>query len=211
MNKIPTWWLKGNWFDVCSCNIACPCEFAQPATNGHCEALLAWHIREGEYGAIDLAGFNLVGLSSFDGNVWDNPDDWEMGLFIDERADDAQREALVAIWSGQAGGWMKNFSELIAKDRGIEFAPIEFEIADNLAYWRAEIPGLVEARAEALGGPTTPEGELVQMTNPPGSEVGPGGPATWAKATRNSVNALGFNWEWSGQSSKHIPFDWIGP
>jgi hypothetical protein len=25
--------MRGDWFDVCSCNIACPCEFAQPPTN----------------------------------------------------------------------------------------------------------------------------------------------------------------------------------
>ena len=33
MADIPNWWLKGDWFDVCSCKMACPCEFAQPPTN----------------------------------------------------------------------------------------------------------------------------------------------------------------------------------
>ena len=211
MSNIPNWWLKGDWFDVCSCNIACPCEFAQPATDGHCEGVLAWHIREGEYGDVALADRNIVGVSSFDGNVWDNPENWELGLFIDERADEAERDAIVSIMSGQAGGFMANFASLIANNRGVEFAPVSFEIADDLAYWRAAIPGRVEAEGEALGGPTTPPGERVQLLNPPGSEVGPGGPATWATATRNTVDAFGFNWEWTGKSSKHIPFDWVGP
>ena len=68
----------------------------------------------------------------------------------------------------------------------------------------------VLAKAEALTGPTTPPGKRVQTINPPGSEVGPGGVATWGKAVTNEVNAMGFKWEWNNRSSKHIPFDRSG-
>jgi len=51
----------------------------------------------------------------------------------------------------------------------------------------------------------------VQLLNAPGSEVGPGGAATWGRAVDNKVDAMGFNWDWKGRSSKHIPFDWSGP
>ena len=95
--------------------------------------------------------------------------------------------------------------------RGIAYAPIEFEIAEDLTYWRAEIPGKVVARAEALTGPMTPPGKRVQTLNAPGSEMGPGTVATWGRATADRVDALGFKWEWAGRSSKHIPFDWSGP
>jgi hypothetical protein len=27
----------------------------------------------------------------------------------------------------------------------------------------------------------------------------------------NEVDAFGLHWNWAGQSSKHIPFDWSGP
>ena len=54
MANVPSWWMRGDWFDVCSCNIACPCEFAQPPTNNHCEGVLAYHIREGDYGGTRL-------------------------------------------------------------------------------------------------------------------------------------------------------------
>ncbi len=72
---------------------------------------------------------------------------------------------------------------------GIEFVPIEFEIADDLAYWRAEIPGRVIAEAEALSGPMTPPGKRVQTINAPGSETGPGTVATWGRATANEVDS----------------------
>jgi len=134
-----------------------------------------------------------------------------MGFFIDERASGAQREALQLIWSGQAGGFPAVFATLIGEMRGIDYAPIEFEIADDLAYWRAEIPGRIIARAEALTGPMTPAGKRVQTLNAPGSEMGPGTVATWGRATADTVDAFGFRWEWAGRSSKHIPFDWSGP
>ena len=32
---VPTWTLKGDWFDVCTCNVVCPCTFAQAPTGNH--------------------------------------------------------------------------------------------------------------------------------------------------------------------------------
>jgi hypothetical protein len=90
-----------------------------------------------------------------------------MGLFIDERADARQREALQMIFGGRVGGWPGVFASLIAEVRGIEYVPIDFEIADDLAFWRAEIPGKVLASAEALTGPTSLPGKRVQVRNPP--------------------------------------------
>jgi hypothetical protein len=72
---------------------------------------------------------------------------------------------------------MAELAKMIGEVRGIEFAPIRFEVAEDLAYWSAEIPGKVLAKAEALTGPMTPPGKRVQTLNPPGSEVGPGATA----------------------------------
>lgn len=66
-------------------------------------------------------------------------------------------------------------------------------------------------RLLALTGPTTPPGKRVQTLNPPGSETGPGGVATWGRATASKADAFGMKFEWVGRSSKHIPFDWSGP
>jgi hypothetical protein len=120
---------------------------------------------------------------------------------------------MMTIFSGQAGGVPARLGATWGHPEvlGVEPAPIHFEVADDLSSWRAEIPGKVLASAEALSGPTTPAGQRVQTLNPPGSEVGPGGAATWGKAIADRVDALGLSWEWDGKSSKHIPFDWTGP
>src|SRR5262245_40309133 len=156
MNTIPEWHLAGDWFDICSCDIPCPCEFAQAPTKNACLGILAWHVGSGHYGNVKLDGLNLVALSAFEGNVWAGEAKVRLGLYIDERADPEQRGALQAIFSGQAGGWPQTFAALIGDMRGIEFVPIAFDIASDLGHWSAEIPNHVVARAQALAGPTTP-------------------------------------------------------
>jgi hypothetical protein len=210
MADVPEWRVSGDWFDVCKCSIPCPCTFAQPPSEGDCEGILAWHIREGRFGDVGLDGLNLVGLGAFDGNIWAGAKA-DMALFVDERADERQRQALQTIWSGQAGGWPGEFAELIGNMRGMDFARIDFEIDADLKSWRVEIPGKVLGEAEALTGPTAPEGARVQVHNAPGAEVGPGQIATWGQARTDRADAFDFKWERSGKSSKHFPFDWHGP
>jgi hypothetical protein len=209
MAEVQSWRVTGDWFDVCRCTVPCACTFAQAPNDGTCEGILAWHIREGNYGDVKLEDLNIVGVGGFQGNIWTGEaKNSAMGFFIDERADEAQREALQTIWGGEAGGWPAGFAQLIEEVRGIEYAQIEFELADDLAHWRVEIPGKAKGSAEALTGPTAPEGARVQVHNAPGAEVGPGQVATWATAKEDEVDAFGFKFSWPGRSSKHFPFDW---
>lgn len=212
MGDVPQWRLTGDWFDLCRCRVPCGCTFAQAPDEGECNGILAWHIREGNYGDVTLDGFSVVGVGGFEGNIWTGEaTNSAMGFFIDERADEPQREALQAIWVGEAGGWPAGFAELIEEMRGIEYAPIEFGLADDLGHWRVEVPGKARGNAVALTGPTAPEGARVQVHNAPGAEVGPGQVATYATAEEDEVEAFGFKWSWPGRSSKHFPFDWSGP
>jgi hypothetical protein len=213
-NTIPDWKVSGDWFDVCKCNIPCPCEFAQTPTYGDCDGVLAYHIKNGIYGQTTLDGLNIIALGYFKGNIWAGETKFDCAFFFDERADEKQRKALKMIFSGKAGGFMAEFAKLLGEVKGMDYAPIRFEIADDLSYWSAEIPGKVLAKAEALTGPTTSSGKRVQTINPPGSEVGSGtsgAVATWGKAAADRVDAFDFKWERKGRSSKHIPFEWSGP
>jgi hypothetical protein len=210
---IPSWKLKGDWFDVCNCNIPCPCTFAQTPSYGDCQGVMAYHINSGQYGETSLDGLNVLILDSFKGNIWAGETKADLALFFDERADEDQRKALDMIFTGKAGGLMGKFANLFGKVRGLEYAPIKFEIAGDLGFWSAEIPGKVIAKAEALTGPMTPPGKRVQTINAPGSEVGPGAVATWGRTVTNEVDVpeVRYQWKTSGKSSKHFPFDWTGP
>ena len=82
----------------------------------------------------------MLALAYFKGNIWAGATKITVSMFFDERANQQQREALQMILSGKAGGFMAEIANLIGEVRGIEYAPIKFEIADDLSYWSAEIP-----------------------------------------------------------------------
>jgi hypothetical protein len=211
VNDVPSWQVTGDWFDVCKCTVPCPCTFAQPPTEGDCEGILAWHVKEGSYGDVKLDDLGVVAVARFEGNIWDEDTKADMGLFFDEKADDRQREAMQMIFSGQAGGWPAQFAQSVGEMLGLEFAPIDFEVDEDLADWRVEIPGKIKGSATALEGPTSVPGKHTQVHDPPGSEVGPGSVATYGTATAGDCDAFGLKFDWRERSSKHMAFDWSGP
>ena len=89
-NNVPKWKVSGDWFDVCKCNIPCPCEFAQAPTFEDCDGILAWHIKRGNFGDISLDGLNVLGLGSFKGNIWagDGATKVSIALFFDEKSNE---------------------------------------------------------------------------------------------------------------------------
>ncbi|HEY7365529.1 MAG TPA: DUF1326 domain-containing protein [Methylomirabilota bacterium] len=215
MAGVPTWRIAGDWFDNCSCAVACPCTFAQPPDNGFCESVLFWHIQRGHYGDVNLDGLSFVRVGRWEGDLWAGKVKGTAGLFIDERADERQAEALPLIIGGRAGGFPAQVAALFTEGRqlrGVERARITFEIAPDRAHWGAEIAGKVKAWAKALTGPTSLPGKYPQLMNAPGCETGPGPQlVTWGKSTICSVDAFGYKFQWTTNSSKHIPFDWTGP
>ncbi|MGF6362061.1 hypothetical protein ABH907_003725 [Pseudomonas frederiksbergensis] len=175
--------------------------------------LWAYRINEGHYGPTPMAGLKVVLLANFTGNLWDGA--WlDAGVFLDSAADDAQRAALAAIFTGQAGGWMTQFVPTHVRElRGVEFAKISVDIESTLEHWRVTVDDKVEASGQAMKGPTSDPTKLLQSFNPPGSEVGPtDAPVTWGKSVAGRWKAFGFDQNIpAGQASKHIPFDWHGP
>ncbi|MFQ5828424.1 MAG: DUF1326 domain-containing protein [Candidatus Methylomirabilia bacterium] len=215
MAETPKWHVEGDWFDNCSCAVACPCTFAQPPDNDVCSSVMLFHIRAGRYGDIPLDDLSFVRVGAWEGDLWVGKVKGAAGVLIDERADQRQSEALQMIFHGRAGGVPAQVAALFAEGRelrGVERARIDFEVASDRAHWWTEIPGKVKAWAKALTGPASLPGKYPQLVNAPGCETGPGPQlVTWGNATVCWVNAFGCTWEWSGNSSKHIPFDWSGP
>ena len=211
-DAIPPWHIAGEWFDVCTCNSPCPCTFAQPPTGNHCEVLWAYRINEGYWGKTPMSGLNIVLLSGFDGNLWAETK-IDCGFFFDAAADEDQRKALVAIFTGQAGSWMSEFVPTHVRGvNGIEFTDIKVEIDSKLERWSVKVDDRVDASGAPMSGPTSDPTKLLQSFNPPGSEVGPTeAPVTWGKGKGGRWKGFGFEANIpAGQASKHIPFDWYG-
>lgn len=86
--KVPNWKVTGDWFDVCKCNLPCPCIFAQAPSYGDRDAVLVYHIKKGIYGHKQLAGLNVLALSYFKGNIWAGETKVTLSIFFGEKADE---------------------------------------------------------------------------------------------------------------------------
>jgi hypothetical protein len=144
------WQLSGEYMESCNCDYLCPCIYTNPqaeVTFDHCTAALIFRIDKGQSGGINLDGlcFALMirsGKVMADGN-------WVFAGVVDERANDAQRQALSAIVSGQVGGPPGRIrSTLVSDFRGVEFKPIDFHI-DGLKR-SVSIPDIVSFEIEGV-------------------------------------------------------------
>lgn len=211
--EVPKWRIAGDWIDVCSCNIPCPCSYAQPPTNEICDVVFGYRITDGHFGDTPMKGLHVVIIGGFTGSLW-HGDKMDACVYFDAAANPEQRRALELIFTGQAGGWMQQFiPSALGNLRGVEFADISMEVNDSLERWSVEIPNVLSGKGEALTGPTADPTRRVQTINPPGSEVGPtDAPVTWGSSVEGRWDAFGFSQDIpAGQNSKHIPFDWSGP
>ena len=93
------WRVRGTELANCNCAYGCPCQFNAIPTNGNCHAAGAWHVEEGHFGDVRLDGLHVVGLYNFPGPV--HLGNGTMQVIIDERADAAQRDALLKIVTGE--------------------------------------------------------------------------------------------------------------
>jgi hypothetical protein len=143
------WRMRGDAFEACSCNVTCPCNFANDPTLGFCEVIVAWRIQEGLYGTTRLDGLPLVFYCRMPGNLWQG--NWTAGFYLDQRATPEQVQALETILSGRAGGWFAGLSGLIGQRLASQQVPIQFETVNG--EHRVTVPGLLEVGTERIPNP----------------------------------------------------------
>jgi hypothetical protein len=119
MAETPAWRVVGAWFDNCSCAVACPCTFAQPPDNGFCEFVLFWQIDNGRYGDVVLDDISFVRIGRFEGDLWGAAASGRGGMYIDERANDDQLQAVLTIMGGEAGGFPALWASMFTEGRDV--------------------------------------------------------------------------------------------
>jgi hypothetical protein len=87
---------------ACSCDYGCPCNVNGRPSTGNCEGGWAWQIDGGHYGETTLDGLAFSIFADWPGAIHEGGGK-AIGRY-DERADDAQREALTTLMRGEAGG-----------------------------------------------------------------------------------------------------------
>jgi hypothetical protein len=212
----PDWRLEGDYFDGCNCKSICPCIFALDPTEGDCKGLAAWHIEKGHFtnwtnsdrnsntsnNSINLASLNVVISVRAPGNMLTGSK-WKIALYLDEKANNDQKEALTKIFTGQVGG--EFFAEMLSRVGeilGTRSVPIEFNI-EGKKRRKIKIPSIAEMEIEGLAG-SNPDIEP-KVVNPAFSNT-PGIDPNIARSTRHVYNDHGLEWDNSGKNAFYSRF-----
>jgi hypothetical protein len=128
-----TWRIQGSYFESCNCQAICPCRRINGvpggrSTYGECLGALSWLIENGRVDEVSLDGLSVALVLRYHDDEPGSP--WTFVLYVDAHADDAQREALVAVYAGRLGGdaldhfpWAWKESVLVA------VRPVEIEVS----------------------------------------------------------------------------------
>lgn len=166
------WEIKAKEFTNCNCSYGCPCQFNALPTKGHCEAVVAMEIERGHYGDIKLDGLRMGGIFQWPGAVHEGHGKCQP--FVDVRANEKQREALLKIMSGQDTEPMATmfavYFSTLEKVYDPIFSPIEFEVDVEGRKGRYVVPGLVEAHGEPIRNPVTGAEHRARIDLPHGFE-----------------------------------------
>jgi hypothetical protein len=178
------WTIRAVEFSNCNCSYGCPCQFSGLPTHGHCRAVVGFDINSGEHGGTRLDNLKVAGIF-----VWPGPihqGHGEAAIIIDRRANEAQRNALLRILSGQdtePGATIFNvFASTLEKVHEPIFSEIDFEIDIDRRTARLVVPGYIESHGEPILNPVTKAEHRVRIDSPNGfefklAEVGRG----WSK------------------------------
>src|SRR5262245_16459601 len=192
------WNLTGTYFETCNCESACPCVFLSPPSAGYCTVFIGWHIDQGSFGDVNLAGLNVALAVHSPGPMTQVK--WQAALYLDEKAAQAQKDALMQIFSGQAGGHPAVLTSFVGQLLGVRSVPIDYQAEGKRRSLR--IANVVEAEIEAIAGQGDAE---VTINNHPLC-IAPGYPAVAAKSKRLSYHDHGLQWEISGKNGFYSPF-----
>ena len=201
------WQLTGDYFENCNCDFICPCLFsAKPQlmsdpTQGACEVALAFHVDSGKYGDVAIDGLNAVVAIRTPGAMGEG--NWSAAVYLDDRADDKQREALQAIFTGAGGGPIGAVAPLISNVLGVKSAPITFRKDGQRR--SVEIPNVMTMAVQAV-----PSGV-------PGEEIWASNASPFAASVSLAVGEssstwqdYGMSWDNSGKNGHYAPISWSG-
>lgn len=165
------WMIKIRKLATCSCDYGCPCEFNAPPTREPCEGLEAMEIDEGYFGDVRLDGLRAAGTFRWPGPIHLGGGSYQP--IIDDRATEAQREALFKIMGGEEQEPTTGFNiygSTIEHEHDPIFAPIEFEFDLEAGTGRVFVSGVCDAALEPIRNPVTGDPHRAIIHLPEGFE-----------------------------------------
>lgn len=164
------WRMKGRYLKNCNCIATCPCDtVGVPYPGPGCEGLNGMHIVEGNFGSVTLDRLTWAFAYQFPGALHDG--NGTIQFFIDQRATQEQRNALLQIVNGKAGGaWFEVVASVVSTVLEPQFVPITFEFDRAKRRARLLVPGFGETVSAPLTIPATGAEQRVILQMPGGME-----------------------------------------
>jgi hypothetical protein len=147
---------------------------------------------------VKLDGLNVAAAIHSPGNMAESK--WRLALYLDDRATDDQKNALLKIFSGQAGGHPKVLADQVGQVLGISTVPLEFRSEGKRYSLRVGDVG--RAETETMMGQNDSE---VLVSNPP-LAVAPGFPSVCDKSMELRYRDYGYDWTISERNGFHSRF-----
>ena len=188
------WSIKGNYFESCTCDLICPCITLKPPTTGTCTALLGWHIDEGHLDDLAINNLNVSMFLQAPGLLTEG--NFEVALYVDENASDAQYEAITQMYTGQLGGHLKVVASLVGKVISMKKASIDYAVDGKQRRLKVG-DGIGECVVEEVEGA---DGGPVLVSNPP-LAIAPGNDITINETVKASYSDNGISHQHSGTVS----------
>lgn len=200
----PTWILSGDYFENCNCEVLCPCIHNPQAvpTEGHCDVALAFHITTGRFERTALDGLNFM-VALWTPTVM-GQGNWKTAVYVDERANDAQRHAFEQILSGKMGGPAERWMRLTATFLGTRYVPITYTIKGTKRQVR--IPNVIDFTIEGILARGRHEVMTLSNTAHPVSSS-----LALAKGTGSTYTDHGMSWDNTGKNGHYAAFQWQWP
>lgn len=169
---IAEWRMQGVEFIACNCNWGCPCQFNAPPTHGHCQAVASMRVERGYFEQVTLDGLCWAATFAWPGAIHEGNGSCQ--VFIDDRADEAQRQALLTILSGLESDPGANvfqvFSSTMREAFEPQFVPITLSIDVDQRLAHLDIPGVLQASGEPIRSPIDGSPHRVRLSLPEGFE-----------------------------------------
>jgi hypothetical protein len=164
------WKMKGQYLKNCNCLASCPCDtIGVPAPHPFCEGVAGMQIETGYFETVDLSGLRWVATFHFPGALHEGNGSQE--VFIDARASEEQRHALLTILSGQAGGpFFEILSQVVSTVHGPYFVDIGWEFDKAKRRATVTVDNFFETVSVPLGVPASGQEQQVIVRMPGGFE-----------------------------------------
>lgn len=204
MASIDPWWINGLLYENCNCQLLCPAHvsFKQRCEQERCLGFWGVHVREGRFGPLTIHPQNAVILYESPPHM--HSGGWTVEIYLDQGADEAERQAIEKILTGEAGGPWGVLAKFVATRLETRVGPIAFE--DDGLRKTLRVEGVLETVIDGIQSKkSSSPATLANLFN-----VVHAATQYLARGSSRVTNSA-FSWTTDSKHALYSDFSWTGP